>query len=1311
MDPISAAASLLSVLDVAVRTTSAIVKYGRDVHHASRDKKLLVEETAILSKVLNRLRERAENTSNHSWLADQIGVLRLFHSAFDDLAKTLNIDPNTGQPREESRLKALQAKAKWSLTKSDIYAVLQRVERLQHYANALLSDDQRIILERIDQKQQEAQDQKMKSALFSWLSSLPMTQIHQTVSERAEKGSGQWVLDSQPFKQWHNGEITRLWGWGIPGAGKTVMASIIVNHLRRERSDSMNRHMGIAFLYLKYNEIDQTLDNLLGNLLRQFVHETEFLSPALVELYEHHRSRSTSSTANELIGILNSVLETFKEAFLIVDGLDECDETLRWDLLEQLERFQPKLRLLITSRYLDTISEDLDNFERFEIRANPEDIKLYIDHQMKKNRHLRRIIQRAPKIKDDIRSAVVKTADSMFLLARLHIDSLASAANLSVFHVRQKLKSLPTTLKETYDKAIQRIKDQKTDHREVAFKILAWVSYTFRALHVSELQHALAIEPEDIELNDELLMDGQSITALCAGLVRIDKRTNLISLVHYSAKSYFEDCRHILFPNFHANITLSCTTYLTLHALRNMPISSIVQQYPLASYAAQYLGDHARHTPEEALEPSVLETICKLLSSPDKRQPLLSLLNELDLIRSGFYSSFDDLANIDGLDPFSPIISDEFEDSLRIPARRETSPSWERSQSVSSTSSDANASTFTESTRSTGDETLMGDDDADLWATKLRKSTVPEVTALHLAASMGLAKVASLILKETPDVNAIDNTGKTALALAMERGFEKAAEILVNSGASVNLSSDHGRSILLMVAERDWHNVAKLITQQARKALPGGSPCASGEDDIALILAAFEGDQEEIQHYAKYVTDTVDKKGLDAVNTSLFIAVETERLQTIENLLSVGVNVNAKDSTGQSALFRATRRRHEDMVKLLLANKADVHLKDDEGRTAWSANVHSRDECILNLLLEAGADPSTCGLQGVSELYTAAKDGDKALVEFMLRSGTDPSLQTIYEWAPLHWAASFGHSECVDLLLKAGANVSVRSDQGVTPLDLAIQADQTHICEILKKAGAIENKRDGERRNPDDGSSPEDEMAEHDWIMLSERMASKLNLVTGPLATKLLLVFDKPLCRTLIQSTNYGQFIYPREQEGIYSPDGYVYQISEVIETPKNTISIRRAPRRAKMSEYPLKPEDFNAEDILYDIRQVRPDYQEFELRGRHQSPIAEKLCMLKNWTRSWKVFREGEDSNDFYFRTTPEWSKLREEECKWINLNGEFLARTGWDDETPNLCLEAGLDLQMTDLIVSCWLAKLWAEAAVSTWQDKSSKSSIRKC
>ena len=225
-----------------------------------------------------------------------------------------------------------------------------------------------------------------------------------------------------------------------------------------------------------------------------------------------------------------------------------------------------------------------------------------------------------------------------FLLARLHVESLASAAALSIRHVRIKLQTLPSTLTSTYDEAMHRIESQEQDHQAVAFKTLAWLTYAFRSLSVGELQHALAIELGHVELDEDSIMDGQSITALCAGLVFIDPGTNVVNLVHYTLKNYLEGIRSVRFPNFHAEITIRCATYLALKNLQNVNIWQIVSQYPLACYAAQYLGEHVRQNPEDALEQSVLEVICQLLSHPEKRKPLLSLLDGLDLIKSGYYA-------------------------------------------------------------------------------------------------------------------------------------------------------------------------------------------------------------------------------------------------------------------------------------------------------------------------------------------------------------------------------------------------------------------------------------------------------------------------------------------------------------------------------------------------------------------------------------------------------------------------------------------------------------------------------------------------
>lgn len=58
-------------------------------------------------------------------------------------------------------------------------------------------------------------EQKLKSSIMSWLSPLPVAQVHQTISDHPEKGSGRWFLTSDAFQNWENDEQKQLWCWGI----------------------------------------------------------------------------------------------------------------------------------------------------------------------------------------------------------------------------------------------------------------------------------------------------------------------------------------------------------------------------------------------------------------------------------------------------------------------------------------------------------------------------------------------------------------------------------------------------------------------------------------------------------------------------------------------------------------------------------------------------------------------------------------------------------------------------------------------------------------------------------------------------------------------------------------------------------------------------------------------------------------------------------------------------------------------------------------------------------------------------------------
>ena len=824
---------------------------------------------------------------------------------------------------------------------------------------------------------------------------------------------------------------------------------------------------------------------------------------------------------------------------------------------------------------------------------------------------------------------------------------------------------------------MQRIENQEHDHKRIAFKALAWLSYAFRSLPLRELQHALAIEPGDTKLDNELVMDGQNITALCAGLVVVDQGTNVVNLVHYTTKNYFEETRSTYFPNFHASITLSCATYLTLDALKDASIWELVQRFPLACYAAQYMGDHARLSPEESLESSVLEVICQLLSHPDKRKPLLSLLDGLALIQSGFYSSNksasqirDEVATYNAENELATL----FESAVDI--SDQSLPSTERLSVEGRTERSLSTSTMTGD--SMDSMTLSGSEGSEttLWGAKIGATRIPEVTALHLAASMGLAKIASMLLSETPNIDAVDETGKTALAVAMERGFEKAVEFLLKSGACVDLRHVHGRAVLLLVAERNWQNAGKIIVQNSRSRLLDDD--GTGIDDrLQFLLAAYEGDIDQVQELAGTKFNTRSQAD-DIGATALFVAVEHEDLKLVQVLLTAGLGPDLKDATGRTSLHRATRRQNEGMMRLLIRNGAEIDSKDDDGRTAWSAHLRTRDKRILRILLDSGADPSTRGLQGVSELYTAGKEGDIECVRYMLVSGTDPSIKTNYDWTPLHWAASDGHIECTRLLLDAGANPSALSDQNVTPLDLALQTNQVVAVEMLIRAGAKQSKEIGEWVG--------------EWADTAKSI-QRHEAIASVAATKLTLVWDVPLTRVLQNKNAVGQFIYPFNSE---ASKGSTYQVSHVLETSTNLLSIRRTDSRASMFDYPLNPDDFKVGDIIYDIVRITPDYHEFELQPKGTDLLPGIIKMNREWTGGWKIYHRHEEASDYLFRTTPDWSSTIEGDCRWMTENGQLVARTGREDKTPNICFEVGIDKEMQDVLVSCWAAKLWSETVV---------------
>jgi hypothetical protein len=76
-----------------------------------------------------------------------------------------------------------------------------------------------------DQKLQEHQ------ALLNRLSPFDFAAQQCDIERRRAGGTGRWLLESTGFRNWVNGKHPALFGHRMPGAGKTIIAAMVIEHL------------------------------------------------------------------------------------------------------------------------------------------------------------------------------------------------------------------------------------------------------------------------------------------------------------------------------------------------------------------------------------------------------------------------------------------------------------------------------------------------------------------------------------------------------------------------------------------------------------------------------------------------------------------------------------------------------------------------------------------------------------------------------------------------------------------------------------------------------------------------------------------------------------------------------------------------------------------------------------------------------------------------------------------------------------------------------------------------------------------------
>ncbi|KFY39666.1 hypothetical protein V495_05813 [Pseudogymnoascus sp. VKM F-4514 (FW-929)] len=1076
MDPLSVAASIIAV----VQLTSVVIGCLNSLKDTSKDRLQCVIELTNIRNLLVQLTYRLDEASSDDVWHSEVRALATTNGPFDQYRSALEQLQSKLTSSSSSRTK-IGGALSWKFSKEEVTNILTRIERLKSLTQIALGmdhfklsqeikNDTAAITSRVESIQ-ESQVSKQFRAITDWLSSTDFPAQQSDFIARRQEGTGDWFIISPEFTNWLNGTKQSLFCPGIPGAGKTMITAIAVDHIWKTFQGD---NVGVAYVFCNYKRQEkQTASDLLAAILKQLVQGHPSYGAPVTALHKKHADRETRPLLDEVCTALHSVINSYSKSYIIIDALDECTDSdgTRSELISALRNLQTRTdtRLMVTSRFIARIEELFEESPMLEIRANEADVRRYVAGQLCR---LPKCVQRDPELQAEIQQGIILAVDGMFLLAYLHVESLRGKMTKKA--IRSTLKNLAkgsAEVDQAYNEATRRIESQLPDESKLAKNVLSWITYSMRHLTVKELSHAFAVEAGESELDEDNIPDVEDIISVCAGLVTVDEESNVIRLVHYTTQEYFERVREVWNPKAQEEIASTCLTYLSFetfntgHCDNDADFESRIEQNPFLNYAARYWGHHALTVQQEITELALpfLRSTNQLLCSTQVIFASDNLRGYGGFIHMGYSQKVEKcLTGIHVTAYFGVkyllqelMYSDENKNCLHIDARDSkgrTPLSWAAMKGHTATV-----------------EWLVEQDNvvAD------SKDNDNQTPLSHAADGGHEATVKLLVGRHDVAADSKDEIGETPLSHAARRGHEAIVKLLVQRDDVVADSKN-------IISQTPLSNAAEEGQEAIVRLLVGRHDVTADSKDISsqtpLSHAAQRGHEAIVKLLVKrddVVADLKDYFG----QTPLSWAAKNGREAIVKLLVERDdVVADSKDNNGRTPLSWAAREGYDAIVKLLLErNDVDPNLEDNGGcNPLWAALSgdwidKSRPEAIVKLLLKRGVIPDSKNKDGRTPLSIAAEKGLKEIVELLLETGdVDPNSKDNNGYTPLWVAVQNKHEEIVELFLKRDdADPNSKDDSGYSLLWIAAEFGYKEIMRLLLKRGDINpNSRDTSGRTP-----------------------------------------------------------------------------------------------------------------------------------------------------------------------------------------------------------------------------------------------------
>ena len=466
------------------------------------------------------------------------------------------------------------------------------------------------------------------------------------------ENTGGWILNEQHLKDWEcqRDPTMALWLKGGVGVGKSVALATLVSRLRSD-AEKMTLYHFCSGGQVKPNEV-------FASILHQLLLKEPDLLPYVYWEYFHGQKFQNLSSA--LTSALS--LTRFKEVFIILDALDECDDPENTIIRTLSHLTLPPnsfLKVLISSRPDKSVIGTCLNSapiksRTIELQASfvEKDIDTYI------TKELNSVL--SPSLsKEDIMGAasvIKQKSENNWLLTHLVVNDIQEWEGLwtknLLYDIISQLKAFTGGLYERYDKFLDKIPQ---DARPDATRLFKWLIIARRPLSIKEASMALGLNSahsslEMLQGDIDRNMGADKLRKLCGPLIRVDELIGRVTLLHYSVKEYLTDIAgprpdfwwRITLQNASKQIARDCITFLSFPEFSSSiphpqdhyrPYTYDTSQSPAEHPDNTYENDHCSLRNVHFLKYAVTEWVnhfksCEddFLSDPDCKQILEAFL-------------------------------------------------------------------------------------------------------------------------------------------------------------------------------------------------------------------------------------------------------------------------------------------------------------------------------------------------------------------------------------------------------------------------------------------------------------------------------------------------------------------------------------------------------------------------------------------------------------------------------------------------------------------------------------------------------------